>query len=294
MSLITVFQRFPDHESCIEHLERVRWGDQPCCPHCGSTHIARKQDNDRQGRWNCHACKSSFNVLSGTVFQKTKIPLQIWFVAITLILNAKKSVSSCQLSRDLEINQKSAWYLMTRVRKAMMDADASILQGIVEADECYVGGKPRKSNKSEDRDNTHKRGRGTAKMPILGVVERNGQVRAEHAENTSSSTISSFIEKHVDLIGSLLMTDEYKGYDKIGKKVKHAIINHAAEYANGLTHTNSIEGFWALVKRGWYGQHHHYSREYVNHYVAETCYKYNNRSFSGCVFSSFLKTAISK
>jgi len=176
----------------------------------------------------------------------------------------------------------------------MIESDAGMLQGIVEADECYVGGKPRKSNKSENRDNTNKRGRGTAKMPIIGVVERNGEVRAEQTNNTSGTTISAFIEKHVDLIGSLLMTDEYKGYNKIGKKMKHAVINHAHEYVNGLTNTNTIEGFWALVKRGWYGQHHHYSRKYANHYVAETCYKYNNRNLNGCVFSSFMKMAISK
>ena len=119
MDLIKVFHRFPDHESCLEHLEQVRWGDRPACPLCGSLSVARKADSFRQGRWNCHDCKSSFNVLSSTIFQKTKLPLQKWFLAISLVLNAKKSVSSYQLSRDLDLNQKSAWFMAMRIRRAI-------------------------------------------------------------------------------------------------------------------------------------------------------------------------------
>lgn len=292
MNLIKIFQRFPDHESCIEHLERVRWGKEPNCPYCGGLNVAHKQENHRQGRWNCHDCKSSFNVLAGTMFQKTKIPLQKWFLSIALVLHAKKSLSSYQLSRDLDINQKSAWYMQTRIRAVMMTDNIGLLQGIVEADECYVGGKPRKHNQRDKDDNDNKRGRGTKKMPIIGVVERNGSVRAEHSKNVSGKTIGDFIERHVDLTGSLLMTDAYTGYKKIGEKIKHAVINHAKEYVNGLTHTNTIEGFWSLLKRGWYGQHHHYSKIYANHYVAETCYKYNKRNYDGCLFSSFIKLAV--
>ena len=163
MDLIKVFQRFPDHESCLEHLERVRWGDTPACPHCGSLSVARKADMHRQGRWNCHDCKSSFNVLSGTIYEKTKLPLQKWFLAVSLFLNAKKSVSSYQLSRDLDLNQKSAWYMAMRIRRAMVDRD-TMLSGIVEADEAYVGGKPRKSNKRKD-DRNNPRGRGDFQTP---------------------------------------------------------------------------------------------------------------------------------
>ena len=134
MNLITIFQRYPDQEACIEHLERVRWGDAPFCPHCGVTNVARKGDGHRVGRWNCHGCKSSFNVLSGTIFEKTKIPLQKWFLGIGLIVSAKKSLSSCQLARDLDLNQKSAWYMMQRVRAEMATKQGEyLLQGIVEA-----------------------------------------------------------------------------------------------------------------------------------------------------------------
>ena len=153
MNLITIFQRYPDQESCIEHLERVRWGDEAHCPHCGSIKVARKADGFRVGRWNCHDCKASFNVLSGTIFEKTKVPLQKWFMAIGLMVNAKKSISSFQLARDLDMNQKSAWYMQQRIRAAMAADQAPMLQGIVEADETYVGGKPRKrATRARDDD----------------------------------------------------------------------------------------------------------------------------------------------
>ena len=146
MDLIKIFRRFPDHESCIEHLENVRFEDEPYCPLCGGLKVARKADGERVGRWNCYDCKSSFNVLSGTIFQKTKIDLQKWFLAIGILLNAKKSVSSHQLARDLDMTQQTAWYMAMRIRKAMA-TNGELLQGIIEADECYVGGKPRKLNK---------------------------------------------------------------------------------------------------------------------------------------------------
>ena len=119
MNLLTVFSRFPDQESCIEHLEDIRWGDSPACPHCGSVKVARKGENARVGRWNCHDCHASFNVLSGTLFQKTRIPLQKWFLAIGLVVNAKKSLSSCQLARDIDLRQPTAWYMLQRIRVEM-------------------------------------------------------------------------------------------------------------------------------------------------------------------------------
>ena len=146
MNLQMIFSRFPDQAACIEHLERVRFGDEPFCPLCGMVgEVARKADSDRIGRWNCHSCKSSFNVLSGTIFQKTKLPLQDWFFAIGLVMHAKKSLSSHQLARDLGMNHKSAWYMQQRIRAEMARKEGFLLlQGIVEADETYVGGRPRR------------------------------------------------------------------------------------------------------------------------------------------------------
>ena len=204
MDLITIFQRFPDHESCIEHLERVRWPHAPACPHCGAMNVGRKADGERIGRWNCHSCHASFNVLSGTIFQKTKIELQKWFLAISLIINAKKSISSYQLSRDLDLNQKTAWYMAMRIRRAMVD-QGDLLTGIVEADEAYIGGKPRKPNKHEDGV-PGKRGRGTDKLPIMGAVERGGKVVAQPSPQVDQDALTAFLTSNVDT-DALLMTD---------------------------------------------------------------------------------------
>ena len=119
MNLLEVMERFPDQESCIAHLEKARWGDEPKCPHCDSENVAKKHENELVGRWNCHKCKSSFNVLSKTMFQKTKIPLQKWFLGISLMMNATKSLSSCQLGRDLELHSRTAWYMQVRIRAEM-------------------------------------------------------------------------------------------------------------------------------------------------------------------------------
>jgi len=289
MNLITVFQQFPTHESCIDHLESVRWGEIPACPLCGSVTVARKADGHRVGRWNCHGCKSSFNVLSGTIFEKTKIPLQKWFLGIAIILNAKKSVSSYQLSRDLDLNQKSAWYMGMRIREAMVD-DGDLLSGIVEADEAYIGGKPRKGNRRDD-DRPAKRGRGTDKLPIVGVVERGGRVVAEPSPKVNAASLSAFLDRNIDR-GSLLITDAFTGYRRMGEIVRHAVIDHSIQYVDGLIHTNTIEGFWSLLKRAWYGTHHHYSDAYAVAYAVEACYKYNGRKAAD-TFATFLRGAVS-
>jgi len=257
------------------------------CPHCGSVRVARKADADRIGRWNCHDCKSSFNVLSGTIFEKTRVPLQKWFLAIGLIVNAKKSLSSCQLARDLELTQPTAWYMQQRIRAAMAAEQGPMLQGIVEADETYVGGKPRKGNNRDD-DRPNKRGRGTRKTPVIGAVERNGQVTAKVANDLTGKGILHFIKGAVEPRGSVLITDENKAYNAVRSIMPHAVINHSVAYADGDTHTNTIEGFWALLKRAWYGSHHHYRKRYMPLYIAEACWKYNERKNDNA-FGSFVR-----
>ncbi len=283
MNLISIFRQFPDQAACIAHLEQVRWGDRPVCPHCTSDEVARKRENHRIGRWNCHACKSSFNVLSGTVMQKTKVPLQKWFLAITLMQNAKKSLSSLQLARDLELNKATAWYLAMRIRRAMAEADAEadFLRGIVEADETYVGG----------RGKSGKRGRGTDKTPVIGVVERGGDVVAQPSDRVDSLTIAEFIADNVDF-DARLMTDKFASYRRIGREMaQHGTVDHSKYWVNGPFHTNTIEGFWSLVKRAWYGSHHHYSRRWMGEYIAEACYKYNIRHASDAL-ADLLESAV--
>ena len=279
MNLIEIMERFPDQESCIEHLERVRWRSKPCCLLCGSVSIRRKKEDGegRVGRWCCKDCKASFKVTHGTVFHGTKIPLQKWFLTLSLILNAKNGISSYQLQRDLDLNQKTAWVLLTRIRAEMADKVNSILlQGIIEADETYRGGKPRKPNKREDFEPS-KRGRGTSKIAVIGAVARGGEVVAEVAKGLTGRDILEFIRKVVNVKESELMTDEYHAYNTLGSELKYHVINHQVQFAEGNKHTNTIEGFWSLLKRAWYGSHHHYQTAYTPLYVAERCYIYNNR-----------------
>lgn len=289
MNLINIFSRFPDHDACLEHLEALRWGTEPHCPHCGGIRVARKADGGRRGRWNCRDCKSSFNVLSGTIFEKTKLPLQKWFLAVGLVVNAKKSLSSHQLARDLDLNQKSAWFMQQRIRAQMASEQGPMLQGILEADETYIGGKPRKANRSEDREPA-KRGRGTSKLKVLGVMERGGRVAAQVAERLDGRSIMRFIRRVADPAGSILMTDEYSAYNAVRPIMAHAVINHSVAYVDGETHTNSIEGFWALVKRAWFGSHHKYTGQYAPLFIAEAVWKHNERR-NPHAFSDFLRRA---
>lgn len=283
MNLFETIRRFPDQQACIDYLESVRYKDGPYCPHCASadeSKVRRSNLKSRVGRWNCHDCKSSFNVLSGTIFQGTHIPLQKWFVAVALVVNAKKSLSSYQLGRDLELNQKSAWYMQQRIRAAMASDQAPMLAGIIEADETYVGGKPRKSNKRDDDQeggNTSKRGRGTDKTPIIGAVERDGNVVAQVAEDLSGKGVLNFIRNAVRTDDSVLITDEYRAYSAVRSMMPHATINHQKEYARDGIHTNTIEGFWSLLKRAWYGSHHKYTLKFTPLFVAEAAWKYNYR-----------------
>ena len=286
MNLFSVFRQCPDQATCLSHLEEVRWGDEPACPFCQSPRVARKAERNLVGRWNCHACKSSFNVLSGTTFEKTRIPLQKWFLAISLMLNAKKSLSSSQLGRDLDLNQRSAWDRQQRIRAAITQGD-SPLGGLVEADETYVGGKSRRANRKEDHK-PHKPGRGTKKTAVIGAVERGGAVVAQIANDLTGMGLGKLLKSGVALDGALLLTDEYTGYRAVDSLLPHAVINPQEQYADGGLHTNTIEGCWALIKRAWYGSHHHYSPLYLPLYLAETCWKYNERK-NPTAFVTFLR-----
>lgn len=288
MTLFDAVERFSDQESCIEHLEHVRWGNQPQCPHCESDRVAPKREGDKVGRWNCHLCKSSFNVLSGTLFQGTQIPLPKWFMAIFLMGDAKKSLSSCQLARHLGLTQQSAWYMMKRIRSEMGRTSKTLLQGIIEADETYVGGKPRRrKDKDGNLPPPSKRGRGTKKTPVIGAIERGGQVIARVATDLTQKGVLGFIKEVINPEGSELMTDEFKAYQAASDVMPHSVVNHKQkQYVNGEVHTNTIEGFWALVKRAFHGTHHHY--KHVNLYIDEACYKYNNRNNKD-IFSKFIR-----
>ena len=292
MNIMQVSRSFPDHAACIRYLETVRWRGIPTCPHCESESVARKRENKLVGRWNCYDCKSSFNVLSGTVFQNTKIDLTKWFLAIDLIANAKKSLSSHQLARDLDMNVKTAWYLMQRIREEMQRQDScNLLKGIIEADETFVGGKPSSQFKNKRKG---KRGRGTKKMTFLGAIARGGKVVVElldkiHQPRSESlgKAVVRFIRENVISGESRLITDGFKAYEALSADMPHHVVTDKREVVQGVqVHTNQMEGFWAGIKRAFYGTHHHYTRKYAPLYIAEAVFKFNRRGLD--LFNEFL------
>ncbi len=282
MNIIQIFEKFPTQESCISHLEKARWGDAPVCVYCGKDNTYPMQ---KELRHHCNDCRKSFSVTVGTIFHHTHVPLQKWFLLISLMMNAKKGLSACQAARDIELRRPTVWSMMHRVRKAMTD-DGALLSGIVEMDECYVGGKPRKGNDRDDDidgGNKSSRGRGTKKIPVIGMVERQGDVKAVKAtkDTLKSKDLNELIRKNINAAKSILMTDEYKGYNRASKILPHYSINHQKAYVDGIIHTNTIESFWAIVKRGIVGQYHRVSAKYLDRYLDEFCFRYNARHNDG-------------
>lgn len=168
MNIVEIFNRFPSQDSCIKHLEKIRWPNGPVCPYCFEEKQISKQKNE--SRHHCNSCNTSFSVTVNTIFHDTKVPLQKWFLAIMLMLNAKKGLSAKQIERDINVTYKTAWYMCMRIRRAMLD-QKPMLMGIIEMDETYVGGRPRKTNDKKPTQ-YNKRGRGTKKIPVVGMVER--------------------------------------------------------------------------------------------------------------------------
>lgn len=276
MNIIQVYQKFPSQKDCIDYLEGVRWRGIPLCPYCKSDRCCSSNIGYRHY---CLNCRTSFSVTVGTIFHHTHLPLQKWLLALTLILNAKKGISSRQLARDLEVNKSTAWRISMQIREAMGDDNQrSLLQGIVEADETYIGGKLRKGKKNDD-GTPNKRGRGTKKIPVVGMVERGGKVVAKAVKKTQlkAKGLNALVRGHVDTKKATLITDEYKGYLGISNFMSHQSVNHQVWYVDGDIHTNTIEGFWALLKRGIVGQFHKVSLKYLPQYLNEFCYRYNHR-----------------
>lgn len=287
MNIIEVYKQFPDQDSCITYLEQVRWQGTPKCPYCQSDNSTPLP---KESRHHCNTCNTSYSVTVNTIFHKTKLDLQVWFLAITLILNAKKGVSARQLARDLGVHRNTAWYMAMRIRKAMTQ-QGSLLRGIVEMDETFIGGKPRKGKKNDD--DPPKRGRGTKKTPVVGMIERGGKVKATSMgkKPLTAKRLSALVRQNVDISDATLYTDQYRGYFGISKFMPHKSVDHQVWYVNGDVHTNSIEGFWALLKRGMVGQYHKVSLRQLPHYIDEFCYRHNHRNDSN-VFQKTIARAV--
>ena len=277
-SIADLLQAFPDEAACFAHLEAIRWDGTVVSPFDAESKVYVCATKPGQPtRYKCKSTGQYFNVKVGTIFEDTKIPLQKWFMALYILSSHKKGISSHQLAKDIDITQKSAWFVLHRLRYAFDHPNyKAAMEGVVEVDETYVGGA--EGNKHQSKKTPGNQGRSTkTKKPVLGMVERGGNVSAQVVDDTTKITVQEAIEAQV-VPGSTVMTDEYQSYRGLNKAYSHQIVQHSAkQYVNGMAHTNTIEGFWSLLKRGIDGIYHHVSFKHLQRYCDEFTMRYNSR-----------------
>lgn len=291
-----------DEKAAVEFMERQRWGDSAACPRCGDMDVYQLRDRktgERNKRflWDCRGCRRQFTVRIGTVFEDSRIPLKYWCFAFWSACSSKKGVSALQIQRETGLSYKSALFLMHRIRWAMTPADdGGPLKGTVEVDETYVGGRTRRRNwaprdyqgpvpKSIAERVARKRAatdRRPPKTPVVAMVERGGRVRARVITDVNAANLRRAIQENVDTNNATLMTDELNAYQWAGSEFPggHETVKHSiGEYVRGNVHTNTVEGFFSILKRGIYGTFHNVSKRHLHRYVSEFEFKYNTRWF---------------
>lgn len=283
-NLIQATQYFSNPETCVEYLTNLRWSNGITCAHCNHDKVYTLKGATK--RYKCASCRKQFSATKGTIFENSAIPLQKWFIAIYLLTSHKKGISSMQLAKDMGITQKSAWFMLQRIRFALQTKsfNVPVLENTVECDETYIGGKNKNRHASKKIANSQ--GRSVKdKAPVFGLVERNGRVVAMKVTDTTKGTIQPLIHKHVSSDANV-MTDEWLAYRGLNKSFNHSVVNHGTgEYVNGLAHTNTIEGFWSLLKRGIVGIYHQVSVKHLDLYVDEFEFRYNTKEM--CEYSRF-------
>ena len=275
-SIIDLLQTFPTEQSCIDHLERLRWIDgNAVSPFIPTSKVYKCAGN----KYKCKDSGKYFNVRTGTIFDNTKVPLQKWFLALYVFSSHKKGISSHQLAKDISVTQKSAWFLLHRLRYAFDHPNFQMeLSNTVEIDETFIGGeaKNKHANKKVKNENG---GTVHTQQPVIGMKERDGNVIAKVIENREKKTLLPIIYSNVSA-SSILMTDEYPAYRDLSKTHLHLAVNHGAkQYVNAMAHTNGIENFWSHLKRGIDGIYHWVSKEHLQSYVDEYTLRMNTRTF---------------
>ena len=275
-SILDLFKVFPTEQSCIDHLEKLRWNGFVVSPFDSTSKVYKCKNN----RYRCKNTGKYFNVKTNTLFDNTKIELRKWFAAIWLVTSHKKGISSLQLSRDIDVTQKTAWFMLQRIRNCFGIENNNELTNTVEMDETYVGGKNK--NRHQEKKVEHSQGRSVKdKTPVFGMVERGGKLNAKVVKDTACETLTKETVKYVK--DALVYTDEWWGYKSIKQIFQHEIVNHKCkEYVRNNVYTNTIEGFWSLLKRGIIGIYHFTSKQHLQRYVDEFVFRYNTRKQTEC------------
>lgn len=275
-TLVQAIRHFADPDTCLNYLTPIRWPNGIACPHCGSQEhafIASRRI------WRCKGqCKKQFSIKIGTVMEDSPLGLDKWLIAIWLIANAKNGISSWELHRSLGITQKSAWFLLHRIRLAMQNGSLEKLRGEVEVDETYIGGKAR--NMHADKRAEKIKGTGFAgKAIVMGVLERGGEVRTKVIKDTKKATVQPEVRKNVEA-GSLVCTDALLSYVGLDADFVHEAVDHAEEYVRGNVHTNGLENYWSLLKRSIRGTYVNVEPFHLFRYLDEQAFRYNQRRHS--------------
>jgi len=288
-TLMEFMADFPDDATCLQWLWVNRYsadGEHAYCERCAETRaFARYTTKQRRQSWTCTACGHHLHPTAGTIFHKSSTSLHLWFYAMYLMTSTRCGISAKQLEREFGVTYKTAWRMFTLIRNELMTQDDTQLEGHVEADETYVGGRPRLRDMPRRADGSVKPGKSekaNQRVTVVGAVERGGRVHAIALPKGDQGGIASHVADFV-ASSAVLYTDEYVGYDKVGATLKeHHRIRHAARvYVSGDVHTQTIEGFWSLVKRGISGTHHSVSAKWLQGYLNEYAWRYNNREAEG-------------
>ena len=296
MNLTEVNKNYNTQTKCLVLLQKMRWGKSVKCTFCKSKKT--KPIKSEKGRHTCNNCNKSFSVLAGTIFEDSKLPLPTWFQIITLMLNAKSGISAKEIQRNTGVTYKTAYYACMRIRIGMLIDDTK-LNGIIEMDESYFGGKARANKKVSDEDvslatTTTKRGRGTNKVSVVGMVQRKGMVKTKVIEKLTKRNLLYMLKTYAKNENSILVTDGFKTYKSLETYIDRLEINHSKQFSKGIVHVNTIEGFWSYVKNGIKGSFKAISKKYLPFYMVEYEWKFNNRNFKGNELEKFLKNALNQ